>query len=159
MAQEQERPQLNQQGNGGNGQDPSQRLPESLHEGPDVDRASKSSGMVSKMHHSRPQRESYLMLRRHEGQSWFELRAVCGKHRLCSYTKSCRLKRPIGLLWAWLDAADRCEDKTAHDALKSGAVLDVETRISARLRFGTFDGSAAWFDAEAPGEGEPDMID
>lgn len=95
-------------------------------------------------------KQSYLRLSQTVGNAWSDMRAVCGRHAACSVSRSCRIHRPVGYLWAWLDAADACVSKEEHVAF----VPDFATRRAARDVFSAIPGTEDWLQAEAQGEGE-----
>ena len=61
-----------------------------------------------------------------------DIRAVCTWHgHPCTLSKSCRYHRPVGRLWAWLNAGASCGSKEEHVAY----VPSWEERKAARIEF------------------------
>ena len=89
------------------------------------------------------------------------MRAECPQHPNCTLSRKCRgsmragAGRPIGHLWAWLEAAHVCVDKEEHKRFKPS----YEERRTARVAFQALHGVQAWVDAEYGGEGiEPEEL-
>ena len=89
------------------------------------------------------------------------MRAECPQHENCTLSRTCRggmragAGRPIGHLWAWLEAAHVCVDKDQHKRCKPS----YEERRTARVAFQALPGVQAWVDAEYGGEGiEPEGL-
>ena len=100
-------------------------------------------------------KQSYLRLSETLGVTWKDMRAVCSKHFGCTLSKSCRTRRPVGLLWAWLEAAENFDSKEAHKAF----IPDYERRLQAREAFSLIDESKDWLDAEDGGTGGAEPAD
>jgi len=88
-------------------------------------------------------------------QAWMEMKGFCGRHPMCTLSRSCRSKRPVGLLWAWLAHANdpTCRTKEEHRAFRP----DFAQRAEARAEFTQLEGAQEWLSAEAqrqPGEEE-----
>ena len=100
--------------------------------------------------------KTYLRLSVTAGKAWCDMRGVCGLHG-CTFSRSCRSARPVGLIWAWLAEASNCISRDAHVAFRPSLAL----RRSRRAEFELLDGSSEWLRAEAGGEGlgEPEFID
>ena len=95
------------------------------------------------------------------------MRAVCGAHEVCTLSRTCRASdvaskaaqgRPIGYLWALLNASNQCGSREEHRAF----VPSFDLRWAARTEFALMPGSEDWFGAERvcrPGEAdEPDGV-
>ena len=113
-----------------------------------------------KMMHSLWQgRESYLRLSETFGCTWKDMRGVCKRHDTCTLSVSCRKKRPIGKIWAWLNYSldPSCRTKEDH----KGYMPSYEERCAARNEFLHLEGNEDWLEAEYGGpagdaeEGEP----
>lgn len=117
---------------------------------PDGPRRDRRAPFPKIIHSVAGSKQSYLRLSQTVGNAWSDMRAVCGRHAVCSVSRSCRIHRPVGYLWAWLDAADACVSKEEHVAF----VPDFATRRSARDVFSAIPGTEDWLQAEAQGEGE-----
>ena len=100
-----------------------------------------------KLHHSTAAdgTESYLRLSQTANCAWMDIRAVCGRHVNCTRTRSCKSARPLGELWAFLNAAADCVTKAHHSAY----VPDYATRLAARRQVAMQPAAQQWLDAEA----------
>ena len=107
-------------------------------------------------------KEHYIRLSQTLGADWQDMRGVCAVHgNDCSLSRSCRSKRPVGQVWAWLEyGAIPGITKQHHKTYRP----DKATRHAARRRFASaYPDAGQWFEAEAdpnPGsESEPSHID
>ena len=98
------------------------------------------------MHSEWGKGQSYLRRSQIYGNSWKDMRAVCGRHAGCTFSQTCHNKRPVGLLWAWLDYGSRPEvdTKAAHKKYTPSR----EERVLARAAVMGFEGAAEFVDAE-----------
>ena len=85
------------------------------------------------LHSSWNGRQAYLRLSDTYGCNWQDLKAVCGRHPNCGRSRSCRVNRPIGELWAWLEQMHDpgCLSKAHHCAF----IPSFEQRTAARAMF------------------------
>ena len=114
------------------------------------DRRAPFPKMVHSVHAGK---EAYLRLSTTIGASWCDMRAVCAVHAGCTLSKSCRTRRPVGHLWAWLQRAADFPSKADH----KGCTPTFEERCAARLAFTGLEGAEEWLQAEAsPNAGEGD---
>ena len=97
----------------------------------------------------------FLRLSTTWGNTHQDMRAVCihhGSH--CSKSRSCKFERPVGRLWAWLNAGAAIGSKEDH----AKYVPTLEDRTLARLEFENLPDTREFLDAECGGFGlgEPD---
>lgn len=101
---------------------------------------------------------SYIRMSQTVGFDHHDFRAVCRVHETCTLSKSGRISRPLGFLWAWLDFAQspECLGRATHRAFQPS----YQQRMVARSELLCIEGSADFFAAERDmrdGEGdEPD---
>ena len=90
-------------------------------------------------------RKSYVRLSQSHGATWHDMRAICGRHRDCYISRSCRAAHPLGFLWVWLGM--EADSGPEHKALGPDAELEHRARdaVSARADAGE------WLDTEAGG--------
>jgi hypothetical protein len=99
---------------------------------------------------------SYLRLSQTIGYAHKDFRAVCKYHDCCTKSKSGRIGRPIGSLWAWLDGGATCLTALDHAAF----IPPKADREIARTTVLLIDGSGDFFNAERlQKDGEDDEPD
>ena len=98
-------------------------------------------------------RKSYIRLSPAWGRDSWDMRAICAEHG-CSLSKNCSGERPLGRLWAWLDAGAAMGSKLEHQQ----HVPDLEARRRARRHFEALPGARMFLAEESggPGRGEPE---
>ena len=106
---------------------------------PRIDHPSISSVIAGATH------RSYIRRSTTYGATWQDLRGVCCVHPQCTLSRSCRNLRPVGLIFAWLEAGPSFQSKAAHKSYKP----DYSTRVLARQRFAELPGSDSFLAAEA----------
>ena len=52
----------------------------------------------------------YIRLTLNDEIGYWDMKAYCGKHDNCTFTRQCKF-RPAALLWSWLTDAANCLDK------------------------------------------------
>ena len=94
---------------------------------------------------------NYLRLSQTDGKSWQDMRGVCRRHgEHCSLSMSCRTRRPIGRIWAWLDYGMRPEVTTKE--MHKEYEPSFEDKACARVHFEGLENVQPWIDAEASGD-------
>ena len=97
---------------------------------------------------------SYLRLSVTWGKQHSDCKAVCYLHEGCGRSRSMRMSRPIGELWAWLEYGMTAKDKAEHVLYEP----PLSARTSARASFESIGDAAAEFlaaEAGGIGLGEP----
>ena len=95
--------------------------------------------------------QSYIKISTTVGKNFQDMRAVCRWHETCTLTRNCRDHRPIGHLWAWLNAGPQALTKEEHRSWP----ISFQDRTLAREEFRDIAGTEEFFAAERSGEGEP----
>ena len=120
---------------------------------PHVDR---SGPYPQVLHSTYGRRKHYLNLSQCKGKTVKDMRAVCGVHKGCTRSHRCNPGVcPLGVLWAWLDAADNFgdEDGLLHQQHEPQYA---ERAIARRAFFDIGDSVEMWISADGGGrDGEP----
>jgi hypothetical protein len=107
--------------------------------------------------------ESCLRLNHDPASEWKDAKAFCGVHPNCTLTRTCKpgrragQGRPMFVLWAWLTAANLCEDKYAHSQFRPS----LAERLISRAELDTNPAATDWLQAEDNTNGrigEPDVF-
>ena len=106
--------------------------------------------------HPESGKTSFIRLSQTAGREWKEMRAYCATHEDCYISRSCRVARPLGVLWAWLDAHSRPDCGSAR--LHKDFVPDYDDRCRARTIAEGHPDAAEWVQAEAGEPGDPEPL-
>ena len=89
--------------------------------------------------------DHFIRLVENDVLNMMDMRAVCCMHANCTLNRQSK-KRPLAMLWAWLDSADQFTTKEAHKL--KGNMPSHERRAAARQGLREMPEARPWFDAE-----------
>ena len=100
---------------------------------------------------------SYLRVSQAHGARFMDMRALCSYHQpRCQFSSTCgQGRRPVGRLWAWLNAAEDFSSKLAHRRY----VPPYPERVLARDEFEMLPGNEDWLVSETGGVGLPEPVE